>query len=119
VVKVDVDADPELAVRFGAPSIPPLVVLRDGREVDRNVGALPRQALEARLEPVLAGALVAVSADTSGVRHPRLLREGGRVMCIPPAAPLDAWRGMSRDSMRERVRDSVALRRSSPPPARK
>ena len=56
MVKVDVDADPELAVRFGAPSIPPLVVLRDGREVDRNVGALPRQALEARLEPVLAGA---------------------------------------------------------------
>jgi thioredoxin 2 len=54
VVKVDVDANPELAMRFGAQSIPLLVVMRDGREVDRIVGALPRAALERRLEPVLA-----------------------------------------------------------------
>ena len=54
VVKVDVDASPGLAARFGARSIPLLVVLRDGREVDRIVGALPRAALEQRLAPVLA-----------------------------------------------------------------
>ena len=53
VVKVDVDANPELGARFGAQSIPLLVVLRDGREVDRIVGALPRPALEARLAPLL------------------------------------------------------------------
>jgi thioredoxin 2 len=54
VVKVDVDANPALGARFGAQSIPLLVVLRDGREVDRIVGALPKAALEARLAPVLA-----------------------------------------------------------------
>jgi thioredoxin 2 len=54
VVKVDVDANPELAARFGAQSIPLLVVIRDGVEVDRIVGALPRAALEQRLGPVLA-----------------------------------------------------------------
>ncbi len=54
VVKVDVDANPTLAARFGAQSIPLLVVIRDGHEVDRIVGALPRAALERRLEPVLA-----------------------------------------------------------------
>ncbi len=54
VVKVDVDANPQLAARFGAQSIPLLVVLRDGREVDRVVGAVPRPALEARLAPLLA-----------------------------------------------------------------
>jgi thioredoxin 2 len=54
VVKVDVDANPSLAARFGAQSIPLLVVLRDGQEVDRIVGALPRAALEQRLGPVLA-----------------------------------------------------------------
>ena len=54
VVKVDVDANPGLATRFGARSIPLLVVMRDGREVDRIVGALPRAALERRLEPVLS-----------------------------------------------------------------
>lgn len=54
VVKVDVDANPSLATRFGAQSIPLLVILRDGQEVDRIVGALPRAALEERLAPVLA-----------------------------------------------------------------
>ena len=44
----------DLAARFDAHSIPLLVVLRDGREADRIVGALPRPALEARLAPLLA-----------------------------------------------------------------
>jgi thioredoxin 2 len=55
VVKVDVDANPDLGVRFGAQSIPLLVLMRQGREIDRIVGALPRAALEQRLAPVLAG----------------------------------------------------------------
>ena len=54
VVKVDVDANPALAVQYSAQSIPLLVVMRDGREVDRIVGALPRAALEQRLGSVLA-----------------------------------------------------------------
>jgi thioredoxin 2 len=54
VVKVDVDANPGLAARFAAQSIPLLVVMREGREIDRIVGALPRTALEQRLAPVLA-----------------------------------------------------------------
>jgi thioredoxin 2 len=54
VVKVDVDASPELGRRFGAQSIPLLVVIRDGHEIDRIVGALPRAALEQRLGPALA-----------------------------------------------------------------
>jgi thioredoxin 2 len=53
IVKVDVDANRDLAARFGAQSIPLLVVIRDGHEVDRIVGALPRAALEQRLAPVL------------------------------------------------------------------
>jgi thioredoxin 2 len=53
VVKVNVDDEPTLGARFDARSIPLLVVMREGREVDRIVGALPRPALEARLAPVL------------------------------------------------------------------
>ncbi|MBV9534939.1 MAG: thioredoxin [Solirubrobacterales bacterium] len=53
VVKVDVDANPALAARAGAQSIPLLVVIRDGQERDRIVGALPRAALEQRLATVL------------------------------------------------------------------
>ncbi len=55
VVKVDVDANPELAQRYGAMSIPLLVVISGGREIDRMVGAVPRATLEQRLAPVLAG----------------------------------------------------------------
>ena len=47
------DPVPSLAARFGAQSIPLLVALSQGREVDRVVGALPRHALEARLASVL------------------------------------------------------------------
>jgi thioredoxin 2 len=53
VVKVNVDEEPALGARFAARSIPLLVVLRGGEEVDRIVGALPRPALEARLAPLL------------------------------------------------------------------
>jgi len=53
VVKVNVDDNQQLARRFSAMSIPLLVVFRDGEEVDRIVGALPRQQLEQRLGPVL------------------------------------------------------------------
>ena len=55
VVKVDVDANPALAEQAGAQSIPLLVVMRDGQERDRIVGAMPRAALEQRLAPVLGG----------------------------------------------------------------
>jgi thioredoxin 2 len=54
VVKVNVDEEPALGARFDARSIPLLIVMRDGREVDRVVGALPAPALEARLAPLLA-----------------------------------------------------------------
>ena len=54
IVKVDVDANPVLAQRFTAMSIPLLVLIRDGAAVDRVVGALPRAALEQRLGPAIA-----------------------------------------------------------------
>jgi thioredoxin 2 len=53
VLKVNVDENPGLAARFGAQSIPLLVVLRDGAEVSRIVGAQPLPALEALLAPYL------------------------------------------------------------------
>ena len=53
VVKVNVDENPRLQQRFGAMSIPTLVVLRDGKEVDRVVGAMPKPELTQRLFPHL------------------------------------------------------------------
>jgi thioredoxin 2 len=54
VVKVNVDESPTLASRFGASSIPLLVLLRGGEERERIVGAQPLPALEAFLAPHLS-----------------------------------------------------------------
>jgi thioredoxin 2 len=53
IVKVNIDDNPAQAARFDARSIPLLVVLSDGREVDRIVGAPAPATLEARLAPLL------------------------------------------------------------------
>jgi thioredoxin 2 len=51
VVKLNVDEAQEIAARFGVQGIPSLVLLLNGREVDRIVGAVP----EASLRSWLAG----------------------------------------------------------------
>jgi thioredoxin 2 len=53
VIKVNVDENQRLALQYDARSIPTMLVMRDGQVVDRIVGALPKPALVARLEPNL------------------------------------------------------------------
>jgi thioredoxin 1 len=55
VVKVNIDEHQELARRFQAMSIPLVVGFRDGKEVERVVGAMPRAQLEQRLASLLDG----------------------------------------------------------------
>ncbi len=45
VGKVNVDQEPELAARFQVMSIPTLVVMKDGQEVNRSMGAVPKAAV--------------------------------------------------------------------------
>jgi thioredoxin 2 len=54
VVKLNVDEAPAIAARFGVQGIPLLVVIRDGSEADRLVGAAPLARLQAWLAPHLA-----------------------------------------------------------------
>jgi thioredoxin 1 len=49
VVKVDVDAQPDLTARFGVRGMPTLLFFRDGQVVDRVVGALPPEQLRAKV----------------------------------------------------------------------
>ena len=53
VGKLDVDENPATAARFGVRSIPTLLVLRDGRELDRIVGVQPKPEIARRLTRVL------------------------------------------------------------------
>ena len=42
VGKINVDEQPELAAKFGVMSIPTLVVMENGKEVNRSIGAMPK-----------------------------------------------------------------------------
>ena len=44
VVKVDVDEAAEIAARFGVTAMPTFVVVKDGRETFRRIGAAPKSA---------------------------------------------------------------------------
>jgi thioredoxin 2 len=56
VVKLDIDRAPAIASRFGVQGIPLLVVIRNGQEIDRLVGAVPPATLRATLEQHLGAA---------------------------------------------------------------
>ncbi len=45
VGKINVDEQPELASQFGVMSIPTLVVMKNGEEVNRSMGAKPKKQI--------------------------------------------------------------------------
>jgi len=53
IAKVDVDAEPEIAARFGVQSLPTLVVFVDGEERHRFVGARPKSGILNEVAPFL------------------------------------------------------------------
>ena len=53
VGKVNTDDEPELAQMFQVMSIPNFVIIKDGKVVDRVIGAVPQQALEEKLDAQL------------------------------------------------------------------
>jgi len=49
VMKVDIDAEPDLAARYGIQSIPALFIFKGGRVVEQLVGLQPRQVIAEKL----------------------------------------------------------------------
>lgn len=49
VVKVNVDANPDIATRYGIMSIPTIALFRDGEIHATTLGAKPRRVIEAEL----------------------------------------------------------------------
>jgi thioredoxin 1 len=54
IVKLNVDDNPETAMKYGITSIPAMKVFRDGEVVKTVIGAKPKPALEADLAEFLA-----------------------------------------------------------------
>ncbi len=78
LAKVDVDANQELSAQFMIQSIPTVVAIKNGKEVNRFTGALPEATIATFIEGVLPTELdlmvdeartALVSGDTAGAEH--------------------------------------------------
>lgn len=50
ITKLDVDANIQTASRFNVRSIPTMLFFKDGKVVDQIVGAVPRSAIEGKMQ---------------------------------------------------------------------
>jgi len=50
VAKLDVDSNPQTTQQFNVRSIPSILFFKDGRHVDTVVGAVPKAALERKIQ---------------------------------------------------------------------
>ena len=52
IVSIDVDDNQELAKEYGILSIPCLIVFKDGKEIKRNVGFVPKDSINDMMEEI-------------------------------------------------------------------
>jgi thioredoxin 1 len=59
IAKLDVDANPITAGRFGVRSIPTMILFKNGREAQRVVGYMPKEKLLQQIQPHITGGTAA------------------------------------------------------------
>jgi thioredoxin 1 len=69
IAKLDVDANPITAGRFGVRAIPTMIVFKNGREADRIVGFHPKPQLMQKLMPHLAAAPAAPAPSVAATQQ--------------------------------------------------
>jgi thioredoxin 1 len=65
ITKLDVDANPITAGRFGVRAIPTMILFKSGREAERIVGYHPKPQLMQKLTPHLSAVSAAPAASAS------------------------------------------------------
>ncbi len=63
IAKVNTETDPVQAMEYGVQGIPTLILFKNGVEVDRVVGALPRLVLQLWIDESLASVSLDLPAD--------------------------------------------------------
>ncbi len=53
VAKLDVDSNPEVSAKFGIRNIPTILFFKNGKIVDKQVGAVPKNVISSKLEALL------------------------------------------------------------------
>ncbi|MCO6500717.1 MAG: thioredoxin [Vicingus serpentipes] len=51
--KVNVDNNPEIAAKYGIRNIPTILFIKNGEVVDKQVGAVPKASLAAKLDAII------------------------------------------------------------------
>lgn len=95
--KLDTEAEPDIAARFGIRSLPTVKLFRDGEVVDEFMGALPESAVREFLAPHIA------RASDGDVERARKLAADGK-----PAEAIDLLSDISANDP-DNVRASFAL----------
>ena len=54
VAKVNTDENPNWATQYGVRGIPTMLFIKGGEEIDRQVGAVPKQFITNKLDTILA-----------------------------------------------------------------
>src|SRR3989442_15658692 len=65
IAKLDVDANPITAGRFGVRAIPTMILFKNGREAQRVVGYVPKDKLLQQIQPHFAAADAGPTATTT------------------------------------------------------
>jgi thioredoxin 1 len=59
IAKLDVDRNPQTSMKFGVQSIPTMILFKDGKEVERLIGYMPKERLLNRIKPYIGQAATA------------------------------------------------------------
>lgn len=51
ITKLDVDNNPQTAMKFGVQSIPTMILFKDGQPVERIIGYMPKERLLQKIRP--------------------------------------------------------------------
>ena len=53
IAKVDVDHNPNIAVKYGIRSIPTVMFFKDGKVVDQVIGAIPKSHFQEKIDDLI------------------------------------------------------------------
>jgi thioredoxin len=54
IAKLNVDENPTTSAQYGIRSIPTMLIFKNGRQIDKLIGALPRQEIEQHVKSALS-----------------------------------------------------------------
>ena len=84
IAKLDVDANPITAGRFGVRAIPTMILFKNGREAQRVVGYVPKDKLLQQIQPHFAAAVAPEASMSPTATSPKTTTPTPTTPTSPP-----------------------------------